>query len=105
MNNCMLVGKIFEPIECVQTSNGNQMAYMYLDTEKPFKTSEGVNEHDIFRIKLWKGIAEECAAVCKVGDLVSIKGRLTSNKYKKEDGSFTYYTDVVAEKVCYLNRL
>lgn len=105
MNNCMIVGKISEPVEKTKTINGNTLAYMYVKTERPFKSNEGKVEYDDFRIKLWKGAADECASVCKKGDLVSVKGRLSSTKFKKEDGSFTYYTDIIAEKVCYLNNI
>lgn len=102
----MLVGKIYQPVKLQQTANGHSLAYMYLETERPFKSTDtNKRDHDFFRIKLWKGLADECAAVCKVGDLVSVKGRLQSSEFKKENGDTQFYTDIVAETLCYMNQL
>lgn len=100
----MLVGQVAAPVEMTQTVNGNHQAILVLAAEKPFRNVDGSTEKESFQITLWKGLAEEASAILQVGDLVSVRGRLSSNRYEKE-GRVNYFTNIIAEKLCYLNRI
>ena len=101
--NCALVGVVKEKPVIETSKNGNTYSHVLLECERPFVTQEGEVHKDIFDIVLWKGIAEEVAAACKVGSILGVKGRLEAHKYVKEDKT-SWYTDIIAEKVRLIQR-
>jgi len=104
MNSCVLVGTVKEPVQLSTSSKGSVYGTLFVSTDRPFRNDDGTVTSDTFRVTLWKGIAEECAAACTVGSLVAVKGRLQSNNYEKDDRTY-YNAEVIAEKVSYLHSL
>jgi len=104
MNSCVLVGTVTEPVQLNTSSKGTTYGTMFVSTDRPFRNDDGSVTADIFRVTLWRGIADETAASCSVGSLVAVKGRLQSNNYEK-DGRTYYNAEVIAEKVSYLHNL
>ncbi len=103
INTCVLVGKVVEPPEIRTTSKGNTVATLLVEADHPFRNEDGSLSADLFQVTLWKGIAEECASVCRPGDLIGIKGRLQASVNEKNGRSF-YNCNVVAEKVSFLSQ-
>lgn len=103
MNLCVLVGTVKEVPEIYTSPKGITYAYMVMETERNFRNEDGSLSQDIFKVTLWKGIAEECAAACKVGSLIAVKGRLKSEPYEKNEKTY-YNCEVLAEKVSFLDR-
>lgn len=103
LNSCNLVGKVKEIPEISTTSKGVPIAHMLVEADRNFRNEDGTLSTDVFKVTLWKGIAEECMDVCKPGSLVAIRGRLKSDSF--ETNGKTYYNcEVVAEKVSYLDQ-
>ena len=102
VNVIVLVGKVKELPEVEVTSKGNVFAHMLLECERSFRNEDGSISTDIFKVTLWRGIAEECAAVCREGSLVAVKGRIKAENYQKNDKLFYNY-EIIAEKVSFLN--
>lgn len=101
--NCALVGKVKE-VPVIETSkNGNTYAHVLLECERPFMSQDGTVQKDTFNIVLWRGIAEECAAACKIGSVIGVKGRLESHSFTKDEKT-NWYTDIIAEKVRIIQR-
>ena len=48
--------------------------------------------------------AENCEKYLRKGSKVAIEGRIQTGSYEREDGTRVYTTDVVAERVEFLNR-
>ena len=48
--------------------------------------------------------AENCEKYLRKGSKVGIEGRIQTGSYEKDDGTRVYTTDVVAERVEFLNR-
>ncbi len=101
LNQCALVGKITELPEIKKTANGTITATLVMEVERNFRNSNGDIESDIFSVQVWRGIAEECCEICKVGSVIAVRGRLTSRVHTTESSTF-YNTDIIAEKVSFI---
>ena len=103
MNSCVLIGRIKETPSITTTPKGNSIAKMVLEVDRNFRNEDGSLSADLFQVTLWRGIAEECAALCRIGDWISIRGRLEGSTYEK-NGTQRFSAGDVAEKVEYLTR-
>lgn len=73
INHLFLVGVIKEmPIE-------GDNDYLILEVRRNYKNSDGVYDKDLFKCHLWIAIERKILVMCKVGDLIAIKGRLVSS--------------------------
>ncbi len=102
LNQIVLVGRITRDIEMRETENGKKVATLSLAVPRNFKNIDGEYETDFLRCSLWDVIAENTKEYCKVGDLVGVRGRVTSSTYEK-DGEKRYSMDIIAEKVTFLS--
>lgn len=100
LNSCVIVGRVAEPVELRTTSKGNTIANMIVECDKSFRNEDGTLGKDLFKVTLWRGIAEECAAALTVGSIVAVKGRMQSDRYEKNDTLY-YNCEIIAEKVAY----
>ncbi len=102
INTCILVGTVKERPDIRTTSKGNIVADMLVETERMFRSEDGTLPTDVFRVTLWKGIAEECANLCTPGSVIGIRGRLQSERYEK-NGVEYYNPSIIAEKVTFIS--
>lgn len=102
INQCVLVGKVVAEPEIRTTSKGNTVASLLVEADRSFRNEDGSLSSDLFQVTLWKGIAEECSAICRPGSLIGIKGRLQADVYEKNGRSY-YNCGIVAEKVSFLS--
>lgn len=102
LNQIVLVGRIAKGPDFVENEKGKKVANMTLAVPRSFKNVEGEYETDFLSCSLWNGIADNVSEYCKVGDLVGVKGRMSSNVYEKE-GQKHYKMDIIAEKVTFLS--
>ena len=101
LTTCVIVGRVKEKPEVTITPKGTTMATLLVEAERPFRNENGTIATDVFRIVLWRGIAEECADSCEPGDLVAIRGRMQSTQHESE-GRMWYNCEIFAEKVSYI---
>lgn len=94
INNVVLVGRLVELPKMLETPTGIKYATIRLEVMRPFKNRSGVYDSDKISVTLWKGIAETVKDVCRIGDMLGIKGRVQS-----EDGK-TY--EFIAEHVSFM---
>lgn len=78
MNNLTLVGTLVEDPELREFDNGLKGAFIVLRVMRPFKSMDGSYEADFIRCSLWEGIAQSTCEYCHKGDIIGIRGRLTS---------------------------
>ena len=95
---CIIVGRIAEAPVTEKDEKGNTDCWMSVETDRPFRSFDNSAGKDIFRVKLWRGIAAECASACKPEDVVVIRGRLQS-----ECSCGSLQTQIIAEKVSWLS--
>lgn len=102
INNVVLTGKVVELPKVRETATGIKYANILLEVMRPFRNSNGVYESDRMSVTLWKGIAETAIDVCKVGDLLGIKGRIQTYSVEKENQTYYNY-EIVAEQVSFMS--
>lgn len=100
LNNCMLVGKIVGMPEILPNVKKHPKTILLLETERPFFDLDGELQTDVFRIEVWRGIAQQCRDICDEGDIIGIQGRLESDT--DENGILQY--KIIAERIAYLQK-
>ena len=103
LNQVILVGRLTENLDVVETENGKKVTTMILAVQRSFKNAEGVYEADFIKCILWNAVASSTSEYCKKGDIVGVRGRIQVNSYEDPDGNRKYSTEVIAEKVTFLS--
>ena len=86
------------PLE--ETSSGIKVVNFVITANRPFKSSQSVDE---FKVTAFKELAEDISSAGIVGTSVLVKGRLQSNNYRKDDKVY-YSPELLAEKILYAVR-
>ena len=85
LNTLAIVGRVACLPEVTRLGNGFSESYMAIEVDDPYLNKDGSRSQSVFEVKLWQGIAKDCLDVLEVGDVVSIKGRLSSRQVLVED--------------------
>lgn len=110
MNNVFLIGRLTRDPELRFTTNENNTAvarFTLAVDRQLFKDKKAEMERnnqptaDFIGIVVWGKQAENCNEYLKKGRQVAISGRIQTGSYEK-DGERKYTTDVVAERVKFL---
>lgn len=94
MNSICIVGRLTADPEQVQTNTSAGLATFTVAVDRNRKNGDT----DFFRVKAWGKTAEFVCSYLSKGRLVSVSGRMESNKVEK-DGRTNVYWDLVAENV------
>lgn len=78
LNNVVLVGRVVETPTMKSSEQGFNFSTVTLAVMKPFKNSDGKYEYDFISCYLWDAIASSTCEYCRKGDMIGIRGRLTS---------------------------
>lgn len=103
MNSVALIGRLTRHPELKYTA-GTQMAVVTFSiaVDRPVKAG-GERQTDFPRVIVFGKQAENCDNYLEKGRLVGIHGRIQTGSYKRQDGSTAYTTDVVADRVEFLD--
>lgn len=109
MNCVMLIGRLTRDPELRYTNTGTPVANFTLAVDKNLskekKQEMEAQEQptaDFINIVVWNKSAENVANYLSKGLKVAIQGRLQSRSYEAKDGGRRYVTEVVAERVEFL---
>lgn len=102
MNQVILIGRLTKDPE-VRYTAGTQtaVATFTLAVDRPVKSGEE-KKTDFPRITVFGKQAENCEKYLAKGRMVAIEGRLQTGSYQNKDGATVYTTDVVANRVQFL---
>ena len=102
INVCVLTGRLTKDPE-VRYTSGTQMAVatFSIAIDRPIKQGEE-KKTDFPRVTVFGKQAENCERFLKKGRLVGVQGRLQTGSYTNKDGVTIYTTDVMAERVEFL---
>ena len=104
MNNVVLIGRLTKDPEIRYTS-GTQMAVATFTVAIDRPVKAGVEKQTDFpRVITFGKQAENCEKFIGKGSLVGIQGRIQTGSYMKADGTKVFTTDVVADRVEFLDR-
>ena len=80
INQVILVGRITDDFKMNETKNGSQYASNTLAVDRDYKSETGEFETDFIPFKVFGTMATAACEYCKKGDVLGIKGSLSSNK-------------------------
>lgn len=102
MNSVVLIGRLTRDPELRYTA-GTQMAVatFTVAVDRPVRAG-GERQTDFPRVTVFGKQAENCEKFLAKGRLVGVQGRLQTGSYKNKDGVTVYTTDVVADRVEFL---
>lgn len=102
MNSVVLIGRLTKDPETRYTS-GTQMAVCTFTVAIDRIVKQGEEKKtDYPRVTVFGKQAENCERFLKKGRLVGVQGRLQTGSYQNKDGQMVYTTDVVADRVEFL---
>lgn len=102
MNSVVLIGRLTRDPE-VRYTAGTQMAVCTFTVaiDRPVR-SGAEKQTDFPRVTVFGKQAENCERFLAKGRLVGVQGRLQTGSYTNKDGATVYTTDVVADRVEFL---
>lgn len=110
INSVILLGRLVENPTLKNYEGEFSVATVTLAVTRAFKNSEGEYDTDFIRCVLWDGIAKNTCEYCKKGDMIALRGRLTSktnevtfSKEQPELKKKIQTVEVVAERVVFVN--
>lgn len=102
MNSVVLIGRLTRDPE-VRYTSGSQMAVCTFSIAIDRPTRQGEEKKTDFpKVTVFGKQAENCERFLKKGRLVGVQGRLQTGSYTNKDGATVYTTDVVADRVEFL---
>jgi len=100
MNSVQLIGRLTkDPI--VRWTNDMAIATFTMAIDRPPK-KDGTKETDFPRITVFGRQAENCEKFIGKGSLIGIQGRIQTGSYTNKNGDKVYTTDVIADRVEFL---
>ena len=78
INNVVLVGRIVEEPTLKRFESDAKGVFLTLAVARPFKNFENQIETDFIKVAIWEGLAEHVCTYCHKGDMVGIRGRISS---------------------------
>ncbi len=102
MNSVTLVGRLTRDPD-LRYAAGSQTAVtrFTLAVDRPFSKNK---ETDFIGIVVFGRSAENCGTYLSKGSLVGVQGRIQTGSYETKTGEKRYTTDVVADRVEFLQR-
>lgn len=103
-NLVFLIGRLTKDPE-VRYTSGTQMAVctFTLAIDRPVKAG-AEKQTDFPRVTVFGKQAENCERFISKGRLVGVQGRLQTGSYTDKNGNTVYTTDVIADRVEFLER-
>ena len=102
MNRVCLVGRITKDPELRYTTTNVATTRFNLAINRQFKDADGERKADFIPVQCWKKQAENICNYLNKGSLVSIEGRIHTEKYTDKDGNNRNTWSVVADNVTFL---
>lgn len=102
MNSVQLVGRLTrDPEVRYTTETQTAVANLTVAIDRPVRKN-GEKQTDFPRVTVFGKQAENCEKFCKKGMLIGVNGRLQTGSYTNKEGQTVYTTDVLAERVEFL---
>ncbi|MFA5524573.1 MAG: single-stranded DNA-binding protein [Tissierellales bacterium] len=109
MNSVILIGRLTRDPELRYLSNGRAVSRFSIAVDKDLSRekkqefqSKGQPTADFINIVVWGKQAENCANYLVKGRLIAVQGRIQTGSYTAQDGTKRYTTDVVSDRVQFL---
>lgn len=104
MNRIILLGRLTREPDVKVTSTGKTVATFALAVDRPFAGKDGKREADFINIQAWNKTAETVGNYVSKGQRLLVEGRLQIRSYDGKDGQKHYVTEVIADRVEFIER-
>jgi single-strand DNA-binding protein len=102
MNSVVLIGRLTRDPELRYVPDSQlAVATFNLAIDRPIREGKE-KQTDFPRITVFGRQAENCGKYLEKGRLVGVQGRIQTGSYKNKEGQTVYTTDVVADRVEFL---
>jgi single-strand DNA-binding protein len=101
MNSVVLIGRLTKDPEVRYTGEQMAVASFTVAIDRPPRADKE-KVTDFPRVTVFGKQAENCERFLKKGRLVAIEGKIQTGSYTNKDGQKVYTTDVVANRVEFL---
>lgn len=101
MNSVVLIGRLTKDPEVRYTTDQMAVASFTVAIDRP-QRADKEKQTDFPRVTVFGKQAESCERFLKKGRLVAVEGRIQTGSYTNKDGQKVYTTDVVANRVEFL---
>lgn len=101
MNNVILIGRLTRNPELRYTTSQMAVATFSLAIDRPVRAGKE-RETDFPRVTVFGKTAENCEKYLAKGRMVAVQGSLQTGSYEDKDGKRVYTTDVLANRVEFL---
>lgn len=108
INNVILVGRIVEEPTLRDFDGDFKGVFLTLAINKPFKNFENKVETDYISVALWEGLAEKACSYCHKGDVIGVRGRLSTKKLEvrltdSDEVKSIQTTGVIGERIAFIS--
>ena len=106
LNKVMIIGNLGSEPEMRFTPNGKPVTSFRIATNRVYTTVDGERKEETewFTVVAWGRLAEQCNQFLTKGRRVYVEGRLSTRTWESQDGQRHYRTEVVADRVLFLDR-
>ena len=102
MNICILIGNVAKEIALKTTQGGNHYCNFPIAINNGKDKDGNDIPADFPQISVFGKQAENCAKYLKKGVKVAVHGKIKTSSKQNQDGTTSFFTNVVAEKVEFL---
>ena len=103
MNSVFLIGRLTKAPEVRHTSTQLAVCNILLAVDRPVKQG-AEKQADFPKVICFGNTAENCGKYLDKGSLIAVHGYLQTGSYQNKNGDTVYTTDVVANRVEFLER-
>ena len=106
LNRVMIIGHLGADPELRYTQSGSPVATLRIATDESYTDRNGnrVDRTEWHRAIVFQKAAEHCNLYLRKGSLVYVEGKLTTRKWKEQNGQERYTTEIRADRVQFLDR-
>ncbi|HUF54883.1 MAG TPA: single-stranded DNA-binding protein [Dehalococcoidia bacterium] len=106
LNKVMVIGNLGADPEMRYTADGTALTSFRVAASRNYSGPEGERKEETewFSVVAWRKLAEQCSQFLQKGRRVYVEGRLRTRSWDAPDGQRRYRTEVVAERVLFLDR-
>ena len=104
MNRIILLGRLTKDPDVKVTTTQKTVCTFTLAVDRPFASKNGQREADFIPIQTWNKTAEICGNSLSKGQRALVEGRLQIRSYDGKDGNKHYVTEVIADRVEFIER-
>jgi single-strand DNA-binding protein len=106
LNKVMIIGNLGKDPEMKYMADGTALTSFSVAASRTYAGSDGERKEETewFAVVTWRKLAEQCSQYLQKGKRVYVEGRLQTRSWDGPDGQRHYRTEVVADRVLFLDR-